>query len=150
MTGGPILITGATGFVGRHVVPALLANGHRLRLAIRDPARLDSGWRERVEACVVADLAEGPLEPLVEGVEQLRLRYWLEGAAQPVSASALTPDQWASVAAVDLCVLVRGAAPVRAVTYVDCDGVASVPGDGRARQAFWRHVAIRNRPGAPL
>lgn len=92
----------------------------------------------------------GTSQPLVEGVEQLRLRYWLDGAAQPVSASALTPDQWASVAAVDLCVLVRGAAPVRAVTYVDCDGVASVPGDGRARQAFWRHVAIRNRPGAPL
>lgn len=92
----------------------------------------------------------GTSQPLVAGVERLRLRYWIDGAAQPVDAFAIAPDQWASVAAVDLCVLVRGAALARAARYVDCDGVASVPDDGRARHAFWRHVAIRNRAGAPL
>jgi len=91
----------------------------------------------------------GTAQPLVQGVELLRLRYWLDGAVQPLDASALTSAQWGDVAAVDLCVLVRGGTSVRPVRYVDCDGVPSVSEDGRMRQAFWRHVAIRNHNGAP-
>lgn len=86
----------------------------------------------------------GSAQPLVEGVERLRLRYWLAGAHAAVDASAVAADQWASVIAVDLCVLVRGAPQGRRSHYVDCDG-ANVPGaDMRVRQAFWRRVAIRN------
>jgi nucleoside-diphosphate-sugar epimerase len=36
--GSLIAITGATGFAGRHTVPALLARGHRLRALVRRPA----------------------------------------------------------------------------------------------------------------
>ncbi|WP_321856228.1 PilW family protein [Paraburkholderia tropica] len=86
----------------------------------------------------------GTAQPLVEGVERLRLRYWLAGAAQALDASALARDQWASVIAVDLCVLVRGAPLARRSRYVDCDGASVAATDGRARQAFWRHVAVRN------
>ncbi|HKR46678.1 MAG TPA: PilW family protein [Paraburkholderia sp.] len=86
----------------------------------------------------------GKPQPLVEGVERLRLRYWTAGAARAVDASVLARDQWASVVAVDLCVLVRGAAFVRRMRYVDCDGVQAVGADGRARQAFWRHIVLRN------
>ncbi|WP_310630448.1 PilW family protein [Paraburkholderia sp.] len=86
----------------------------------------------------------GTAQPLVEGVERLRLRYWLAGAAQALDASALARDQWGSVIAVDLCVLVRGAPLARRTRYVDCDGASVMPTDGRARQAFWRHVAVRN------
>ncbi|MCX5542371.1 PilW family protein [Paraburkholderia sp. CNPSo 3076] len=86
----------------------------------------------------------GTPQPLVEGVERLRLRYWTAGAAQAVEASALARDQWASVVAVDLCVLVRGAAFARRMRYVDCDGVQAFGADGRARQAFWRHIVLRN------
>ncbi|MFP4905086.1 PilW family protein [Paraburkholderia sp. BR14261] len=86
----------------------------------------------------------GTAQPLVEGVERLRLRYWTAGAAQAVEASALARDQWASVVAVDLCVLVRGAAFARRTRYVDCDGVQALGADGRARQAFWRHIVLRN------
>ncbi|MCP3714036.1 PilW family protein [Paraburkholderia sp. CNPSo 3281] len=86
----------------------------------------------------------GKPQPLVEGVERLRLRYWTAGAAQAVDASALARDQWASVVAVDLCVLVRGAAFARRTRYVDCDGVQALGADGRARQAFWRHIVLRN------
>lgn len=34
-----VLVIGATGFVGRHLVPALTAAGHQLRCAARDPDR---------------------------------------------------------------------------------------------------------------
>ncbi|WP_051391220.1 PilW family protein [Paraburkholderia mimosarum] len=86
----------------------------------------------------------GTAQPLVEGVERLRVRYWTAGAAQALDASAFARDQWAGVVAVDLCVLVRGAAFPRRTRYVDCDGVQAVGSDGRARQAFWRHIVLRN------
>ncbi|WGS50521.1 PilW family protein [Paraburkholderia sp. D15] len=86
----------------------------------------------------------GSAQPLVEGVERVRLRYWLADRADAIEASAVTAGQWSSVVAVDLCVLVRGAARAQHGRYVDCDGVSALVPDGRARQAFWRRVAIRN------
>ncbi|CAG4896949.1 PilW family protein [Paraburkholderia gardini] len=85
-------------------------------------------------------------QPVFEGVERLRIQYWLANAQQPFDASALAPDQWARVVAVDLCVLVRGASRGQRVGYVDCDGVSGTGSDTRARQAFWRRVAVRNGP----
>ncbi|WP_144144657.1 PilW family protein [Paraburkholderia sp. BCC1884] len=87
----------------------------------------------------------GSAQPLVEGVERLRVKYWLAGRLEAIDASVLTADQWTKVVAVDLCVLVRGAPQGRHVRYVDCDGVASVGADARPRQAFWRRVALRNQ-----
>lgn len=87
----------------------------------------------------------GSAQPLVEGVERVRLRYWLAGGLSAIDASAVSVDQWAKVVAVDLCVLVRGAPQGRRLRYVDCDGASVVGADTRARQAFWRRVAIRNQ-----
>ncbi len=57
-----VLMTGATGFIGGHLARALLAQGHELVCAVRDPARLDLGpspgpgrWR-----ALQADLAGVP------------------------------------------------------------------------------------------
>jgi type IV pilus assembly protein PilW len=86
----------------------------------------------------------GSAQPLVEGVERVRLKYWLAGGLAAIDASAVTAGQWAKIVAVDLCVLVRGAPQGRRVRYVDCDGVNASGADMRARQAFWRRVAIRN------
>lgn len=86
----------------------------------------------------------GSAQPLVEGVERVRLKYWLAGAQTAIDAAAVTADQWTRIVAVDLCVLVRGAPGGRPVRYVDCDGVSALGADMRARQAFWRRVAIRN------
>ncbi|HZZ13026.1 MAG TPA: PilW family protein [Paraburkholderia sp.] len=95
----------------------------------------------------------GSAQPLVEGVERVRVRYWLGGAkggSSAVDASAVTADQWANIVAVDLCVLVRGAPQARHLRYVDCDGASALGTDTRARQAFARRVAIRNRAESPL
>ncbi len=91
----------------------------------------------------------GVAQPLVEGVERLRIRYWLQGAAASVDAAAIGPEQWSRVVAVDLCVLVRGGpTPLRA-RYLDCDGVSVVAADRRERQAFRRRVAVRNNEPVP-
>jgi uncharacterized protein YbjT (DUF2867 family) len=53
-----VLMTGATGFIGRNLARALLAQGHELVCAVRDPARLALGagtWR-----AVQVDLATAP------------------------------------------------------------------------------------------
>ena len=39
--GAPVLVTGATGFIGRHLALRLLRQGRAVRLLVRDPARLD-------------------------------------------------------------------------------------------------------------
>ena len=38
----PILVTGATGYVGGRLVPLLLAKGYRVRACARNPRRLEN------------------------------------------------------------------------------------------------------------
>jgi len=60
-----VALTGGTGFVGRHVIAALLERGHRVRALARDPRRLSA--TPDVEA-VTADLANrAALDALVAG-----------------------------------------------------------------------------------
>lgn len=54
-----ILVTGATGYVGSRLVTALLAAGHQVLAATRDPARLAGlGWFDDV-AAVALDASDG-------------------------------------------------------------------------------------------
>ncbi len=46
----PVAVTGATGFVGTHVVAALIEAGIRPRLLVRDPARLGAATRTGADA----------------------------------------------------------------------------------------------------
>jgi type IV pilus assembly protein PilW len=104
-----------------------------------------SGSTGEPELYCVGSGNAGSAQPLVEGVERLRLRYWLGGAADAVNASAVPADQWMNVVAVDVCVLVRGAPQEQRSKYVDCDGATTLGSDSRPRQAFSRRVALRNR-----
>ncbi len=66
--GQSVLVTGATGFVGGHLVARLLEQGAQIKLLVRDARRLPFDWQGRVEVCQ-GDLTEpASLEAAVRGV----------------------------------------------------------------------------------
>ena len=63
----PILLTGASGYVGSHLLAELLARGRRVRALVRDPGTADLPARRRSAAKGDAVKGEGLAEAL-EGV----------------------------------------------------------------------------------
>jgi dihydroflavonol-4-reductase len=56
-----VLVTGGTGFVGSHAVAALLSNGHRVRLLVRDPSKIQRVLASRgiqVDDYTIGDMAD--------------------------------------------------------------------------------------------
>ena len=66
------LVTGANGFLGRHVVAALLARGIEVRAMVRPAARLEAlGWPSSVEVFRADLRTSRELERAFEGVDVL-------------------------------------------------------------------------------
>jgi UDP-glucose 4-epimerase len=98
------LVTGASGFLGRHVVAALLRSGHRVRTLRRTRAaadRIDSA--AQVQSLYADLVGSDPLEPAFEGVDVLvhlaagvlgsdheRLHVAVHGTERLLSAMART------------------------------------------------------------
>ena len=61
-----VFLTGATGFVGRHMLERLLVEGHAVRALVRDPQKANLAERARAEL-VAGDVVEGT--KLDEGIE---------------------------------------------------------------------------------
>ena len=82
-----VLVTGATGFVGRTVLPDLLARGYRVRAALRRPAPLPAG----IETVTVAELGpDTEWEPALAGVDlvvHLAARVHMPGETGPEAAA---------------------------------------------------------------
>lgn len=87
-------------------------------------------------------------QPIVEGIERIRVMYWLTGAPAALDASSIARERWRDVYGADICVLVRGFAvqSKRRTGYVGCDGASAYADDARMRQSFWRWVTLRNAP----
>ncbi len=68
MSGERVLLTGASGFVGRHLLQDLLARGYRVRTAGRDMASILPG----VEHVTIGDLG-APIDwrPLLDGIDHV-------------------------------------------------------------------------------
>ncbi|WP_176049471.1 PilW family protein [Burkholderia sp. BCC1644] len=86
----------------------------------------------------------GTPQPVVSGVDQLRVRYLRRGGAQFVDADAMRVDDWRDVVAVHVCVRARGEPMREPASHVDCNGRAAVAQDGRARLTLDRIIAVRN------
>ncbi|NNF63297.1 MAG: SDR family oxidoreductase [Acidimicrobiia bacterium] len=65
-----ILVTGASGYIGGRLVPALLEAGHEVRCMSRNPTKLDDDpWRERVEVVEADVLDKASLDAALEGCD---------------------------------------------------------------------------------
>jgi NADH dehydrogenase len=64
-----VFLTGVTGFVGKHMLERLLAEGHAVRALVRDPKNASALARPNVEL-VGGDVAEGTgLDPGIQGCD---------------------------------------------------------------------------------
>ncbi len=64
-----ILVTGATGYVGGRLVPRLLEAGYRVRVLVRDPARLQGrSWLNKVEVVSGDAILPGTLAAALKDV----------------------------------------------------------------------------------
>jgi nucleoside-diphosphate-sugar epimerase len=71
-----ILVTGATGFVGQHLVRCLLARGHTVRAVARDAEKARAlDWYDTVEF-VARDIHQAETRDLVKGVDALVHLAW--------------------------------------------------------------------------
>ncbi|MGE5249667.1 MAG: SDR family oxidoreductase [Bacteroidota bacterium] len=65
----PILVTGATGYVGGRLVPRLLQAGYRVRCLVRDPRRLEGyPWQDQIEVIGGDALNPQSLDDALRGV----------------------------------------------------------------------------------
>jgi uncharacterized protein YbjT (DUF2867 family) len=66
----PVLVTGATGYIGGRLVPRLLEAGHQVRCLVRDPARLQGrAWLSQVEVSTADCLRAETLPAAMQGIE---------------------------------------------------------------------------------
>jgi uncharacterized protein YbjT (DUF2867 family) len=123
----PILVTGASGYVGSQLVPELLRRGHRIRALARDPAR--HAFPAGVDARA-GDAVSGA--GLAEALEGCRTAYYLIHSMGPAGRGFAARDRRA---AVNFGEAAR-AAGVRRVVYLG--GLEGV-GEGASEHLRSRH-----------
>jgi uncharacterized protein YbjT (DUF2867 family) len=103
-----IFITGGSGYIGRHLIPALLARGHRVRGVVRRRGTLPKGAEEVIANALDADT-------FVEAVAAGDTFVQLVGVAHPSPAKA---QQFREVDLVSVRESVRAAVEARVGHFV--------------------------------
>lgn len=70
-----VLILGATGFVGRRLLPELLKKGVRVRLLVRDPSKLHDAFSGEDVEVIKGDLVTG--DGIEKALKDIRAAYYL-------------------------------------------------------------------------
>ncbi len=96
-----ILVTGATGYIGGRLVPALLAAGHTVRCMSRNPAKLiQQPWSDDVEVVSADALDRASLDDAMVGCDAaFYLIHSMDGAASDFGArDRLAAENFAAAA----------------------------------------------------
>jgi nucleoside-diphosphate-sugar epimerase len=79
-----VLVTGGTGFIGSHLVEALLAQGHEVRCLVRDTRRL--GWISGLPSVTIAQGGMDEPRSLLEGMRGVDQVYHVAGLTRARAA----------------------------------------------------------------
>lgn len=79
-----VLVTGGTGFIGSHLVEALLAQGHEVRCLVRDARRL--GWISGLPSVTIAQGGMDEPRSLLEGMRGVDQVYHVAGLTRAPAA----------------------------------------------------------------
>ena len=79
-----VLVTGGTGFIGSHLVEALLAQGHEVRCLVRDARRL--GWISGLSSVTIAQGGMDEPRSLLEGMRGVDQVYHVAGLTRARAA----------------------------------------------------------------
>jgi nucleoside-diphosphate-sugar epimerase len=121
-----ILVTGATGFVGRHLVQRLLEQRGLVRVLTRDPDRLPVQWHDRVEV-VVGNLSDKPIQ--TAATKGVGLIYNLAGEIRDASMMRAV-----NVDATRGLVETAAQAGVKRIVHLSSVGVIGAEGAGVATE----------------
>ncbi len=66
MSAASVLVTGASGFIGAHLVARLLSEGSRVTVLARSSSALPAEWRDRVRVIACDDFSESNLRRLLD------------------------------------------------------------------------------------
>jgi len=105
-----VVVTGASGFIGRHLIAALIRRGYLVRVVIRQRGSPFQG-HSAIEICEVRDIVDAPWGELLAGAEAVVHLAGIAHRANPGSAQDAQRLRAVNVEAV--ADLTRGAAAAR-------------------------------------
>ena len=164
MSGDNLLITGATGFVGRHLVSHLSSYGHRLTLAVRGADACPAAWHDNPHIRIVAT---GPIETAVNLDEALagvtgvihlaglaHVRHSPEVADPFVPANAIATEKLTQATArhgirmfIHMSSLATATANASSTVVDDTAWNAAPTAYGKSKQKAEKHVLALARSG---
>jgi len=117
-----VLVTGATGFIGRHLTERLLQEGATVRVVTRDRSRVPLLWAGRVEVITGNLLNQGVREQATQGVS---LIYHLAGETRDKAAMRAV-----NVEAVRALLTTAAEVGVKRIVHLSSVGVIGAEGRG--------------------